>query len=43
MKRLTWMQREILKDAIWGICLHLVGVLTWLLAVAALLKYLWKD
>jgi hypothetical protein len=43
MKRLSWIEREILKDTIRGFILHAAGVVMWLLMVAALLKYLWRE
>ncbi len=41
-RRMTWIEREILKDKIFGIVLHTAAMILWSLLVAALIKYLWS-
>lgn len=42
-RRMTWIEREILKDKIYVFILHTAAVIVWFLLVAALIKYLWRT
>lgn len=42
-RRMTWIEREILKDKIYAFILHIAAVIMWLLLVGALIKYLWRT